>query len=188
MTLAKAPWLPPDCNRDFSATMGLSDTAARPVRGLWLLLGGCPGLAAGRLCRVSQVPGGSVCARCLLSPRRVRLLHLVGASEPMLASPILAGWPLSFKFNEAESSSRDTTARAFAAPGFVRQDCSRQPQSWLHDSRPFIMMNTFSSLEPPSFLGAPESTECSESRAENYSVHSVHSVYKVAFYAGAIYM
>src|SRR5437667_10554038 len=60
----------------------------------------------------------------------------------MLASPLLEGWPLSSKFNEAETSSRDTTARAFAVSGFDRQDCSRQPQSWLHDCRPFIMMNT----------------------------------------------
>src|SRR6266581_9201024 len=142
MTLAKAPWLPPDSNRNFTATMGLSDAAAPPVQRLWLLFSGCSGLAAERLCRASQVPEGSVCARCLLSPRRVRPLHVVKASGPMLASPLLKGWPLSVMFNEAESSSRDTTARAFAASGFAWQDCSRQPQSWLHGFRPFTMMNT----------------------------------------------
>src|SRR5262249_27086682 len=114
------------------------------------------GLATELLCRVSQVPDSSICTRRLLSPRRVQPLLLVDASGPMLASPLLEGWPLSAKFNEAETSSRNTTARAFAASGFDTQDCSRQPQSWLHDCRPFIMMNTFSSLEPPSFLGAPE--------------------------------
>jgi len=112
--------------------MGLSDATAPRRWGLWLLPIGCSCLAAGRLCRASQVPGGSVCARCLLSPRRVRPLHLVKASGPLLASPPLEGWPLSITFNEADSSSRDTTARAFAASGFDWQDCSRQPQSWLH--------------------------------------------------------
>jgi hypothetical protein len=142
MTLAKAPWLHPDCNRNFFATMGLSDATTRPVPRLWLLLSGCSELAAERLCRASQVPVGSVCARCLLSPRRVQPVHLVETSGLMLASTLLKGWPLSVKFNEADSSSRDTTARAFASSGFDRQDCSRRPQSWLHDFRPSIMMNT----------------------------------------------
>jgi hypothetical protein len=122
--------------------MGLSDATAPPLQGLWLLLGGCSCFAARPWCRASQVPGGSICARCLLSPRRVLPVRLVEASGLMLASPLLEGWPLSVSFNEAESSSRDTTARAFAASGFDQQDCSRQPQSWLHDFRPFIMMNT----------------------------------------------
>src|SRR4051812_7102232 len=112
--------------------MGLSDAATRPVRRLWLFFSGCSCLAAERLCLASQVPDGSVCARCLLSPRRVRPLHLVKASGPLLASPLLKGWPLSIKFNEADTSSRDTTARAFAVSGCDRQDCSRQPLSWLH--------------------------------------------------------
>src|SRR5207245_9471445 len=132
MTLTKAPWLHPDCNRNFTATMGLSDATASHLWGLWLLPIGCCCLAAERRCRASQVPVGSVCARCLLSPRRARPLHLVRASGPMPASPLLNGWPLSFSFNEAESSSQYTTARAFAASGFDRQDCSHQPQSWLH--------------------------------------------------------
>jgi len=122
--------------------MGLSDATARPVSSLWLRLSGCSGLAAKRLCRASQVPDDSVCARCLLSPRRVQPVHLVEPSGLLRASPLLKGWPLSITFNEAESSSRDTTARAFAASGFDRQDCSRRPQSWLHDFRPFVMMNT----------------------------------------------
>src|SRR6266566_3772151 len=131
MSLTKAPWLHPDCNRDFAATMGLSDATTPRLGGLCLLPIGCC-LAAQRRCRASQVPGVSVCARCLLSPRGVRPLHLVRASESVLASPLLKGWPLSFTFNEAESSSRYTTARAFAFPGFDRRNCSRQPQSWLH--------------------------------------------------------
>src|SRR5437762_11980496 len=122
--------------------MGLSDSTTLRLWGLCILPFGCSCLAAERQCRVSQVPSCSVCARCLLSPRRVRPLHLVDAAGPMLASPLLEGWPLSSKFNEAETSSRDTTARAFAVSGFDRQDCSRQPAWWLHDCRPFIMMNT----------------------------------------------
>src|SRR6266436_2435550 len=132
MTLTKVPWLYSDCNRSFTATMGLSDATAPHLWKLCLLPIGCFCLAAERQCRASQVPVCSVCARCLLSPRRVQPLRLVRASGPMLASPLLKGWPLSFSFNEAESSSQYTTARAFAAYGFDRQDCSHQPQSWLH--------------------------------------------------------
>src|SRR5205085_10873168 len=132
MSLTKAPWLHPDCNRDFAATMGLSDATTPRLWGLCLLPIGCCCLAAQRRYRASQVPGVSVCTRCLLSPRRVRPLCLVGASGPVLASPLLEGWPLSIKFNEAESSSRYTTARAFAVSGFDRRNCFRQPQSWLH--------------------------------------------------------
>jgi hypothetical protein len=107
----------------------------------------------------SQVPGGSFCARCLLSPRRVQPVHLVEACGLMLASPLLEGWPLSATFNEAESSSRITTARAFASSGSDWQACSRPPRVRLHGSRPFTMTNTFSLLEPPSLLGAPEGNE-----------------------------
>src|SRR5438105_12905776 len=45
-------------------------------------------------------------------------------------------------FNEAESSSRNTTARAFAFPGFDKRDLSRLPQGRLHGLRPTTMMNT----------------------------------------------
>lgn len=99
------------------------------------------------------------CARCLLSPRRVQPVHLVEACGLMLASPLLEGWPLSATFNEAESSSRITTARAFASSSSDWQDCSRPSRIRLHGSRPFTMTNTFSSLEPPSLLGAPEGNE-----------------------------
>src|SRR6266568_8193567 len=132
---------------------------------LWLPFRGCARLRAGPLCRASQVPRGSVCARCLLSPRRVHPLHLVDASGLMLASPLLEGWPLSITFNEAETSSRDTTARAFAASGFVRQDCSRQPQSWLHDSRPFIMMNTLQFTRPTELSWRTRSNRVRSNRA-----------------------
>src|SRR5438093_949045 len=60
-----------------------------------------------------QVPSGSFCARRLLSPRRVQPVHLVEACGLILASPLLEGCPLSSTFNEAESSSLFTTARAF---------------------------------------------------------------------------
>jgi hypothetical protein len=140
--------------------MGLSDSATRPSARLWLPSPGCSGLAAERLCWASQVPGGSVCARCLLSPRRVRPLHLVDASGTVLASPLLKGWPLSRTFNEAGTSSRDTTARAFAASGFDGQDCSRLPQSWLQGFRPFTMMNTLQFIRTTELcLAHQEATE-----------------------------
>jgi len=52
-----------------------------------------------------------------------------------LATPI--------KRNEAEPSSRDATARALAFPSFHGQDRSHPRKGRLHDSRPFIMANTF---------------------------------------------
>jgi len=75
--------------------MGLSDAATPPTIGLWLRLGGCPSLAAGRPGRASQVPDGSVGACCLQTPRRVPPGRMVGAAGPVLASPSLGGWPLS---------------------------------------------------------------------------------------------
>lgn len=122
--------------------MGLSDATARPRPRLWFPSDARSRLAAGPPCQASQVPDGSVCARCLLSPRRVPPLLLVEASGVMRASPLLGGWPLSFKLNGADSSSLNATARAFAASGFNRQDFSRPSRIWLHGFRPFTMMNT----------------------------------------------
>jgi len=70
-------------------------------------------------------------------------MRLIEASPPMLASPYSAGWPLPISCNEAEPSSRDATARALAFPSFNGQDRSHPLKGWLHDSRPFVMMNTF---------------------------------------------
>lgn len=61
----------------------------------------------------------------------------------MQASPSPAGWPLPLLCNEAEPSSRIATARALAFPSFNGQDRSQPLKGRLHDSRPFIMMNTF---------------------------------------------
>jgi hypothetical protein len=60
----------------------------------------------------------------------------------MLALPHLAGWPLPVLSNEAEPSSRDATARAFALPSFGVTDRSSTLWAQLHDSRPFVMANT----------------------------------------------
>ena len=130
---------PSRLDRDFVATMSPSDTAVRPRQRLWLPVRGCPRRTPNR---VSQVPAGSFRARCLLSPRRVRSVLLVEASRAVLASPFPAGWPLSVLCNEAEPSSRDATARAFALPSFGAAD--RSPTLWaqLHDSRPIIMINS----------------------------------------------
>jgi len=91
----------------------------------------------------TSLPGGSFRARCLLSPRGVRLVRAVVSSQPILASPHPAGWPLPFKCNEAEPSSRDATARAFASPSFGEQGRPHSLWVWLHDFRPIIMINSF---------------------------------------------
>jgi len=130
-------------NRQINATMSPSDAAIRPRRRLWLPARGCLVPKNQAPDRASQVPGGSVRARCLLSPRGVRSVHLIEASRSVLASPYPAGWPLPVSRNEAEPSSQDTTARALAFPSVNGQDRSHPLKGWLHDSRPFIMVNTF---------------------------------------------
>jgi len=131
---------PSRLDRDFTATMSPSDTAIRPRQRLWLPVRGCPLRTPNR---VSQVPAGSFRARCLLSPRGVRSVRVVVASRLMLASPNPVGWPLPCKCNEAEPSSRDATARAFASPSLGAQ--GRPHTLWvrLHDSRPIAMINSF---------------------------------------------
>src|SRR6266487_2625816 len=120
--------------------MSPSDTAIRPRRRLWLPVRGFPRWIPNR---VSQVPGGSFCACCLLSPWGVWSVRLIVASRPVLALPNPAGWPLPFKRNEAESSSRDATARAFASPSLCEQGRPRSLWVRLHDFRPIIMINPF---------------------------------------------
>src|SRR6266516_223788 len=138
--LGQGSLAPSRVNRDFTATMSPSDTAIRPHQRLWLPVRGCLREAPNR---VSQVPGCSFGARCLLPPRGVRLVHWVVASQAMLASPSLAGWPLPSKRNEAEPSSRDATARAFASPSLGEQSCPHSLWVWLRDFRPIITINTF---------------------------------------------
>ena len=53
-----------------------------------------------------------------------------------LATPI-------FRCIEAEPSSRDATARAFAFASLSKQDRSLPLKGRLHDFRPIIMTNTF---------------------------------------------
>src|ERR1044072_2331197 len=132
-------------NRDFTATMTPSDTAIRPHQRLWLPVRGCLREAPNR---VSQVPGGSFRARCLLSPRGVRSVRVVVASRAMLASPHPAGWPLPCKCNEAEPSSQDATARAFCLPSFGAKGRPRTLWVRLHDSRPIITINSFQLTRP----------------------------------------
>jgi len=131
---------PSRLNRNFTATMNPSDSAIRPHQRLWLPVRGFPRRTPNR---VSQVPGDSFSARCLLPPRRVRSVLVVEASRAVLASPFSAGWPLSVLRNEAEPSSRDATARAFALPSFSAADCSPTLWARLHGFRPIIMINAF---------------------------------------------
>ena len=130
-------------DRQIPATMCPSDAVIWPRQRLWLPARGCPASRAGTPNRASQVPGGSFRARCLLSPRGVRSVHLIEASQPILASPYPAGWPLPVSRNEAEPSSRDATARALAFPSFNGWDRSHPLKGRLHDFRSSITVNTF---------------------------------------------
>src|SRR5262249_26276164 len=62
--------------------------------------------------------------------------------RPMLASPSLAGWPLPFKCNEAELSSRDATARALTFPSLNAENCSPPLRGRLPGFRSSTMINT----------------------------------------------
>src|SRR5208283_1714317 len=134
---------PSRLHRDLAATMSPSDTPVRPVRRLWLPADSGSGLSARAPVGVSQVPAGSFDARCLLLPRGVCSVPTVVASQAVMASPHPAGWPLPVTCNEAETSSRFATARAFALPSFSGQ--GRPHSLWvrLHDFRPIIMINAF---------------------------------------------
>jgi hypothetical protein len=142
LVLGQGSLAPSRLDRNFTATMSPSDSLPPTACRLWLPDMRFSSLAGRDSGRVSQVPAGSFCARCLLSPRRVWPVRTVVASRPVLASPHPGGWPLSVLCNEAESSSRNTTARAFAAPGLDEQDRSHSPRVWLHDFRPIIMINS----------------------------------------------
>ena len=134
---------PSRLNREFFATMNPSDSATWPIRRLWLPAHGCPTLCPWTPSRVSQVPNGSFSARCLLPPRGAWWVQIVDASPPVLASPSSAGWPLPFKRNEAEPSSRTATARTLAASSFGGRGRPQPLWIWLHDFRLSIMINTF---------------------------------------------
>jgi hypothetical protein len=131
---------PSRLNRNFPATMSPSDTAIRPRRRLWLPVRGFPRWMPNR---VSQVPGGSFCARCLLSPRGVRSVPTVVASRTDTGFTSFGRLATPNVCNEAEPSSRNATARAFASPSFSEQGRPRSLWVRLHDFRPIIMINSF---------------------------------------------
>jgi len=120
--------------------MSPSDTATRPRQRLWLPVRGCPLRTPNR---VSQVPGGSFGARCLLSPRGVRSVPTVVASRTGAGFTSFGRLATPNMCNEAEPSSQDATARAFAWPSFGERGRPRSLWVRLHDSRPIIMTNAF---------------------------------------------
>ncbi len=137
-----------------------------------------PGLSATPARRgASQVPDGSFRARCLLSPRGVRQVHLIEASPPMRASSSPADWPLPVLCNEAEPSSRDATARALAFPSFNGQDRSHPLKGRLHDFRSFIMMNTFQFTRTTKLAWRfPENTKSTKNLSVPSSLRSLRSL------------
>jgi len=64
-------------------------------------------------------------------------------SRPMQASHISGRLATPTLCNEADPSSRDATARAFAFPSFSGRDCSLPLKGRLQDFRPIILVNTF---------------------------------------------
>jgi hypothetical protein len=70
-------------------------------------------------------------------------MRLADSSPSMQASSNPAGWPLPITTIEAEPSSQDATARAFALPSFAAENRFSTVEAQLHDSRPVIMINTF---------------------------------------------
>lgn len=119
--------------------MSPSDTAIRPRQRLWLPVRGCPLKTPNR---VSQVPAGSFCARCLLSPRGVWTVPTVVASHSSAGFTLFGRLATPNMCNEAEPSSRDATARAFASPSLSEQGRPHSLRVRLHDSRPIIMTNS----------------------------------------------
>jgi hypothetical protein len=76
--------------------------------------------------RVSQVPGCSVRARRLLSPRRILPVHSIIPSRPVLASPLSTGWPpltCVTRLNRV----RWCCGSRVRLPRLRRRDCSRSP-------------------------------------------------------------
>ena len=123
--------------------MGPSDTAIPPLRWLWLPSSGCPSLSGRTRDRVSQVPDGSFCARCLLSPRGVP------AVLPVDPFPHGAGFIL---FDGLATPTLVT--RLLRVRGTLRLARLPTPASAvrvaplplkgrLHGSRPFTMISSF---------------------------------------------
>ena len=95
--------------------------------------------------RASQVPGCSFSTRCPLTPRGARSLHTLVASRPVLASPLLAGWPLPL-LNGAETGSlalrlMDSLPEA-STVGLLRTSLSRLPgNEQFPGQAPFILLD-----------------------------------------------
>ena len=97
-------------------------------------------------------------ARCLLSPRRVCLVHMFVASQSVLASENSAHWPLSTSFIEAETSS---LALRLTSSSNKAQSAYSRMLGRLHGERTLTMVSTFQLTRTARLTGAPE-----------YSVHT----------------
>jgi hypothetical protein len=127
----------------FIATMGLSD--CRPQHPAWLLIPKPSSPLHEASAAAAALPSSRrFCPRALSpftpgNPRRASNR----SSVRILASPPLAGWPFPLTCNEAESSSLNTTARAFASPGFAGRITPSPTRVRLHDFRFVITVSTF---------------------------------------------
>src|SRR5882724_2021082 len=80
--------------------------------------------------------------RALLSPRGVWTVPTVVASHSSAGFTLFGRLATPNMCNEAEPSSRDATARAFASPSLSEQGRPHSLRVWLHDFRPIIMTNS----------------------------------------------
>ncbi len=126
----------------FYATMGLSDSRLEPRPRL---------LIPASACRLARHPDGSPkfpdCsfrARCLLSPRRVPPVLSIIPSRRMLASPHLAGWPLSFCVTRPNRVRLRCGSRV-RLPRLRRRDYSRSPLGRLPVQRSIHRADSFHS-------------------------------------------
>ena len=139
--------------------MSPSDAAIWPCRPLGLPARSCPALRARTPNRASQAPAGSFGARCLLRLRGVGLGLRIDSFPTDAGFALLGRLATPTLCNEAVPGSRDpsacdllialqagaqadTTARASAFPNFNGQDRLHPLKGRLHDSRPFVRVNT----------------------------------------------
>ena len=118
--------------------------------------------------------GCSVDARCPLSPRRARRLHILISSPPVLASPSSAGWPLSSLVSRGRTGFACATAYVFVARGFAGSDYSAlRPVDYmstrnLHDQ--LLSVGENSQACP----GAPKNTKIFEIRRKfPYEIYDI---------------
>src|SRR5206468_10650603 len=159
MTLAKAPWLHPDPDRNFSATIGLSDSPAPSAHLMYLAR--TSSRRRNRWQGSPSLPNQAFPARCPLSPRRAWALLANVSSHPMTGFSPSGRLATLTLFNEADLGSlalRLTGSFRGASPRRLLPALSAS----LHAGRSVGMMNTLQFMSLVGGAGAPEGNEENE--------------------------